>query len=267
MPVLTTSDNIRLHYVDEGPRDAPVLLMVPGWSGSARWFEQQISGLSGRFRVVCFDPRGQGESERTEAGQRMERVAKDLHDLITALELREITLLGWSLGVSTVLSYVDVFGCGILRKIVLVCGGPRLINSGEWELGFVDVPQALDWVALQRKSMEEAADFVLPRFFRDERPAEQLARLRAEITSMNPAGSAAMCWNVLNQDYTDVLAKVQVPTLVLTGAHDRVIPAGNGPYLAETISDARLTVFADSAHCPFIEEPARFNEELASFMA
>lgn len=267
MPVLTTSDNISLHYVDEGPRDAAVLLIVPGWGGSAVWFEQQIRGLSGRFRVVCFDPRGQGRSQRTDAGQRMERVSKDLREVIASLDLREVTLLGWSLGVSTVLSYVDVFGRGVLRKIAFVCGGPRLINSGQWELGFADIPQALDWVALQRKSMEEAADFVLPQFFRDERPAEQLARLRAEITGMNPAGSAAMCWNVLNQDYTDVLAKVQVPALVLTGAHDPVIPAGNGPYLAETISDARLTVFDDSAHCPFIEEPARFNEELASLLA
>ena len=217
--------------------------------------------------MVCFDPRGQGRSQRTDAGQRMERVSKDLREVLESLELREVTLLGWSLGVSTVLSYVDVFGCGLLRRIVLVCGGPRLINSGEWELGFVDVPQALDWVALQRASMQEAADFVLPRFFRDELPAEQLARLRDEITGMNPAGSAAMCWNVLNQDYTDVPAKVRVPALVLTGAHDRLVPAGNAPYLAETISDARLSVFDASAHCPFIEEPGRFNEELEAFLS
>lgn len=267
MPVLTTNDGVRLHYVDEGPRDAPVLLLVPGWGGSTIWFGEQIRGLSEKYRVVCYDPRGQGQSEHTDAGQRMERVAKDLDDLVTALGLRDIVLLGWSLGVSTVLSYIDTFGCEGLRKAVLVCGGPRLINAGTWKLGFVDVPQALDWIALQRHSMQDAADFVMPQFFATEPQGEELVRLREDIAGMSPAGSSAMCWNVLNQDYTDVLVKVRVPTLVLTGRHDNVIPSENGPYLAQSIGEARLAVFENSAHCPFIEEPESFNEVLDEFCA
>lgn len=266
MPMLKTSDGVSLHYVDEGPRDAPVLLLVPGWGGSTVWFEEQIRGLSAQFRVVCYDPRGQGRSERTERGHRMERVSKDLDDVITALGLCDVALLGWSLGVSTVLSYIDVFGCSALRAAVLVCGGPRLINSEDWELGFVDLQQAVDWIELQRGSMEAAADFVLPRFFATGPAPERYAQLRRSITGMSAYGSSAMCWNVLNQDYTDVPAKISVPTAVLSGRHDTVIPADNGPLLARSIPKARLSIFEGSAHCPFLEEPDEFNKELEGIL-
>ncbi len=266
MPMLNTSDGVPLHYVDEGPRDAPVLLLVPGWGGSTVWFEEQVRGLGDQFRVVCYDPRGQGQSERTERGQRMERVSKDLDDVITALGLRDVALLGWSLGVSTVLSYIDVFGCSALRKTVLVCGGPRLINAGDWDLGFVDLQRAVDWIDLQRCSMEAAADFVLPRFFATEPAPERLAQLRRSITDMSAAGSSAMCWNVLNQDYTDVPAKISVPTTVLTGRHDTVIPAENASLLVESIPDARLSIFEGSAHCPFLEQPDEFNKALEEIL-
>lgn len=267
MPFLHTNDGVRLHYVDHGPRDAPVLLLLPGWGTSTAWYDRQIEELSPRYRVISYDPRGQGRSERTDNGQRMERAGKDLDDVINALGLGEVALLGWSFGVSIVLSYIDVFGCAALSKAVLVCGGPRLINAEDWELGFVDVAQALDWIALQRNSMESAADFVLPQYFANPPTSAELARLREDITTMSATGSAAMCWSVLNQDYTDVLSKVRVPTLVLAGAQDTVIPAGNGPYLAESIPTARHSVFDNSAHCPFLEEPDEFNATLEEFLS
>jgi len=263
MPMLTTNDDVRLHYVDEGPSDAPVLLMIPGWGCSTQWFQAQISGLSGRFRVIAYDPRGQGRSQRTGAGQRMSRVAKDLDDVLTELGLREVVVLGWSLGASTVLSYVDMFGCAALRGVVLVGGGPRLVNSDGWELGYIGSDEVPGWVATMRWDLETAADFLLPRFFTTEPP--QLADLRADITGMHNEAAAAMSYNVLTEDYTDVLGKVRVPALVVTGSRDAVIPAGNAPFMAERLPRARAVEIAEAGHAPFLERPVEFNRVLADF--
>lgn len=269
MPTLTTSDGIRLHYVDAAPDDAdrtgPAVLIVPGWGGSTRWFEAQVEELSGQFRTICYDPRGQGQSQRTDAGQRMERLTKDLDELIHALELDQLILIGWSLGVSVALSYVDVFGTDLLQAVVFVCGGPKLINHDEWRLGFVDLEQAQHWVSLQRTSMQAAADHVLPQFFAQQPPQEQWDIFRANLASMSAHGSAAICWNVLNQDYTDVVTKVDVPALVITGSEDAVIPAGNGAYLVDALPHGQLRMFDRSAHCPFIEQPDEFNTAIATF--
>jgi peroxiredoxin len=265
VPTLTTNDGVGLNYVERGT--GPPLVIVPGWGMSTRWFERQLDGLSDRARVIVYDPRGQGDSDKVAHGQRMARLARDLEDLLAELELEGVTLLGWSLGVSTVLAYVDVFGTDRLEKVVLVCGGPRLIKSDGWELGFTDLEGTIAWRALVESDFDTAARSVVPQFFAEPPSEEDLAWMIAETTKCHPAGMGAITWNVLNQDYRDVPAKIDRPTLVVAGRHDHVIPFANGPWLAERIPGAELAVLEHSAHCPFLEEPDRFNAEIARFIA
>lgn len=265
MPKLTTNDGVALNYVDRG-RGTP-LVIVPGWGMSVRWFERQLDGLSDHARVIAFDPRGQGDSDKVSRGQRMARLARDLDDVLARLDLDHIVLMGWSLGVSTVLAYVDVYGTHRLDKLVLVDGGPRLLNSEGWDLGFVDLDGAVAWRQLVHDDLGAAVGSVLPQFFAMPPPDDELARMLSETLRCDQAGLTAITWNVINQDYRDVPAKIDRPTLVIAGRHDTVIPSGNAPWLAGQIDGARLTMFEHSAHCPFIEESDRFNEELAAFVA
>lgn len=264
MPKVVTNDGVALHYEDRG--QGRPLLIVPGWGMSTRWFDGQLDALSDRMRVVVFDPRGQGESDKVSRGQRMARLARDIADVIAGLALEDLVLMGWSLGVSAVLAYIDVYGTEGLAKVVLVDGGTKLINEPGWDLGFVDLEGAAAWRGLVESDLEGAAAQVVPQFFAQPRSASEMEWMAAEVVKCDQAGLGRITWNVLNQDYRDVPEKLDVPTLVVAGSHDVVIPAANAAWMTERIPGARLTMFEHSSHCPFIEEPDRFNEEIAAFV-
>lgn len=265
MPKLVTNDGVALHYVERG--EGRPMLIVPGWGMSVHWFEGQLETLSNRMRVIVFDPRGQGDSDKVSRGQRMARLARDIEDVIAGLELEDVVLVGWSLGVSSVLAYIDVFGTERLAKVVLVDGGCKLINDGDWQLGFVDLDGAAAWRALVESDLDTAARQVVPQFFAQPPSDADLQWMVQETVKCDQDGLGKITWNVLNQDYRDVPDKLDVPTLVVAGSHDVVIPAANAPWIAERIPDARLVMFEHSSHCPFIEERDAFNEVVASFVA
>jgi non-heme chloroperoxidase len=262
---VVTNDGVALHYVERGAGQP--LLIVPGWGMSVRWFSGQLDDLSDRMRVIVFDPRGQGDSDKVSRGQRMARLARDIEDVIVGLELEDVVLVGWSLGVSSVLAYVDVFGTDRLAKVVLVDGGTKLINDGDWDLGFVDLEGAAAWRALVESDLDTAARQVVPQFFAQPLAESDFDWMVQETVKCDPAGLGKITWNVLNQDYRDVPEKLDVPTLVVAGRHDVVIPAANAPWMAERIPDAQLVMFEHSSHCPFIEERAGFNATIAAFVA
>jgi non-heme chloroperoxidase len=187
--------------------------------------------------------------------------------VIVSLELEDVVLVGWSLGVSSVLAYIDVFGTDRLAKVVLVDGGTKLINDGDWELGFVDLEGAAAWRALVESDLDTAARQVVPQFFAEPLADSELHWMVQETLKCDQAGLGKITWNVLNQDYRDVPEKLDVPTLVVAGSHDVVIPAANAPWLVQRIPDAKLVMFERSSHCPFIEERAGFNDAIASFVA
>lgn len=265
MSKVVTNDGVALHYAERG--EGQPLLIVPGWGMSGRWFEGQLEDLSDRMRVVVFDPRGQGDSDKVSRGQRMARLARDIEDVIVSLELEDVVLVGWSLGVSTVLAYTDVFGTDRLAKVVLVDGGCKLINDADWELGFVDLDGAAAWRGLVESDLETAARQVVPQFFAEPLSDADLQWMVQETVKCDQTGLGKITWNVLNQDYRDVPEKLDVPTLVVAGSHDVVIPAANAPWMAERIPGARLVMFEHSSHCPFIEERGAFNDAVASFVA
>ena len=92
MSKVITNDGVALHYVERG--DGQPLLIVPGWGMSVRWFSGQLEDLSDRMRVIVFDPRGQGDSDKVSRGQRMARLARDIEDVIVGLELEDVVLVG-----------------------------------------------------------------------------------------------------------------------------------------------------------------------------
>jgi peroxiredoxin len=265
MPYITTSDGVELHVRERG--DGPPIVIVPGWGCTTRYFERQLEGLSRHARVVVLDPRGQGESEKTRRGQRMGRVAHDVHDVLKALDLHDVTLLGWSLGASVVLHHVELFGRERVARIGLIGGGARLINRRGWTDGFVDPAAADAWRAGLEEQFATVAGGIVPQFFHRPPPPDELELLTAETLKTAPAdGAAAMTWDCINQDFVDLLPFVAQPALVVLGRHDTIVPVGNAEVFAQ-IPDVRIEIFEDSGHAPFIEEPGRFNDLVLDFTA
>ena len=88
---ISTSDGISLHYLESGA--GQTIIMLPGWSQTAEQFKYQITGLQNKFHCLAIDMRGHGESEKTNHGYSISRLAKDLYDIITLLDLKNVILL------------------------------------------------------------------------------------------------------------------------------------------------------------------------------
>lgn len=266
MGTLTMRDGVELAVRDEG--SGPVLLLVPGWAVSGWWFREQFAeALTSHYRVVCYDPRGQGESEKTDRGQRLARLAADLAEVLEYTGERQVHLLGWSGGASTALQYVELYGTERLASLTLSGGGPRLMKGDGWDLGFMDLDGAKQWVDLIRDNFEAAARGIVPQFFAAELAPDVLEATVTEMLKCQPSAMSKASWDFLNQDVRDVLPQVNVPTLVITGDADTAVPAGNAPYLAENIADSKLVVIEAASHCPFLEQPAEFNNAVTDFIA
>ena len=264
MPTMTTSDGITLHYRDEG--SGSPLVIIPGWGCSGRYFDRQLASLSQRMRVVVLDPRGQGESEKTRRGQRMGRVTHDVDELVQQLDLRSVTLMGWSLGTSVVLSHVDLFGSERVERLVCVGGGPLLINRSGWDRGFVDLAGADAWRTGLETDFSTVAGGIVKQFFHVPPSDEEMTMLTRETLKTSPAdGAAAMTWDCINQNYLDLLPHIKQPTLVLLGRHDLIVPITNAEVF-DQIPDVHIEIFEHSGHAPFIEESDRFNEIVSSFV-
>ena len=116
----TTSDGVRLHVIEAGPRQADAVVFVPGWTMPAWIFQAQIAALSRSHRVLALDPRGQGDSQVAESGYDHLRRGRDIAELLARLGPRPVVLVAWSLGVLDSLAYVQQYGDARLAGLVLV---------------------------------------------------------------------------------------------------------------------------------------------------
>jgi non-heme chloroperoxidase len=106
MATFRTNDGVELFYEDVG--SGKPLVLVHGWAQSHRSFRHQVEHFAKFMRVINLDLRGHGDSEKPKFGYRISRLAKDLDELLTSLNLTDITLLGWSMGCSVIWSYLDL---------------------------------------------------------------------------------------------------------------------------------------------------------------
>src|ERR1700722_5966925 len=118
----TTSDNVRIHYIEAG--SGPAIVFQPGWTMPAEIWRPQIDYFSHHYHVVAIDPRSQGESDKPTEGNYQERRAQDIHELMAHLQLPQAVLVGWSLGAPELLTYVEQFGTKDVRALVLVDSAP-----------------------------------------------------------------------------------------------------------------------------------------------
>src|SRR5712691_2094065 len=125
-----TSDGANLHYIEAGT--GPVLLMLHSWHGTAEQFRYQIDGLSERHRCIALEMRGHGDSEKVDHGYKVQRLAKDVYDVLQNLELTDVVLLGHSMGSSVIWCYWDLFGSERLRKLIFVDEPPFLTSNPVW---------------------------------------------------------------------------------------------------------------------------------------
>jgi non-heme chloroperoxidase len=270
----TTSDGVRLHYREAG--SGQVLLMIPGWSQTAAEFKHQIRGLSDRYRVIALDMRGHGESEKPEHGYKIARLAKDVHEIIHALDLHDVVLLGHSMGCSVIWSYWDQFGAERLAKLVLVDQMPMVAGNPAWsadelaDAGSIFTPQSLYETvnALAGPEGAEATRGFIAGMVTPAMPADELAWMIDENLKMPRRHAATLLFNHATQDWRDVIPRIRLPVLVV-GGRVSLIPWRSVAWTHDHIPGSRLEIFEaeeGGQHFMFLEAPDKFNTLVTEFI-
>lgn len=243
------------------------LLLVHGWSMSRRFWRYQMEALSDHFTVVAPDLRAHGDSSKAPFGLTVPRCARDLHEVIEALDLHGVVLAGWSLSGPVVLDYWQHYGSERIEALALVEMTPAPLAAGDWNthrLAGIDLDGLADALrAVQENRQEHLKAFLHNMFHGGRAPEADHAFMLAEALKTPAWAATSLYSDYLLRDYQAVLPTVTVPTLVAVG---RQAPICFGPlcgqYVAGRLPRAELRVFEDSGHIPFWEQPAAFNQAL-----
>ncbi|MGD8715725.1 MAG: alpha/beta hydrolase [Desulfobacterales bacterium] len=271
---ITTSDGVKLHYLEAGSGQA--LVMIPGWSQTAEQFKYQIQGLSDRYRTIALDMRGHGESEKVVFGYKISRLAKDLYDVLTGLDLDDVVVLGHSMGCSVIWNYCDLFGPERLSKLILVDQMPFITSNPTWSepekeaSGAIFDPQSLyDTInALAGPNGEETTRGFIGGMVTAAISEEEKDWILQCNFRFPRVHAATLLYNHSTQDWRDLIPRINLPTLIV-GGRVSLIPWKSQAWIHEQIPGSRLEIFEEKEggqHFMFIEGWEKFNQIVSDFI-
>jgi non-heme chloroperoxidase len=275
MPYVTAgrenSGNVDLYYEDHGSGNPVVLIHGYPLSG-ASWEKQAAALLNAGHRVITYDRRGFGKSSQPTTGYNYDTFAGDLHNLVSELKLSDFTLVGFSMGGGEVARYIGKYGSEGVSKAVIISGVPPYL------LKTADNPEGVDASVFAGIEQAVAADryAFFTAFFRDfyntdvnlgKRVSEQAVQASWNVAAGCSATASLACVPTWHEDFRADLARFNVPTLVIHGDADRILPiTAAGLRTAKLIKGARLIVIKDGPHCITWTHAEEVNAELLSFL-
>jgi non-heme chloroperoxidase len=275
MPYVTVakenSGNVELYYEDRGSGQAVVLIHGYPLSG-ASWEKQVPILLDAGYRVITYDRRGFGKSSQPAGGYNYNTFSEDLHQLITYLELKDIILVGFSMGGGEIARYFGRFGSQGVSNAVIMGGVPPFLRKTN------DNPEGVDAGVFEgiRKAVLADRYAFFTEFFKNFYNTDQLLgnRVSEDVlrASWNLAASASAiaseaCVPSWHEDFRQDLNRVDVPTLVIHGDEDRIVPLEvSGQRTAKLIKGARLVVIKGGPHCITWTHADEVNDALMSFL-
>ncbi len=275
MPFVTVgkenSADIQIYYEDHGS-GSPVIL-IHGYPLSGTSWELQLPALlQAGYRVITYDRRGFGKSSRPAAGYNYDTFAEDLHKLVTQLQLREFALVGFSMGGGEVARYIGRYGtAGVSRAAILSGVPPFFVKTPE-------NPQGLDKSVFDGIMKAASADRYA--FFTDfiknfyntdvylgKRVSEEVVHASWNIAASSSPIATVASVPAWYEDFRNDVKKIDVPTLVMHGDADRIVPIdAAGRRTAEMVKGAKLVVIKDGPHGIGWTHATEVNAELVKFL-
>jgi pimeloyl-ACP methyl ester carboxylesterase len=264
---------VELHYEDFG-NGRPVVL-VHGWPLSGRSWEKQIAPLvESGYRVITYDRRGFGQSSQPWDGYEYDTLADDLGALLVHLDLTDVTLVGFSMGGGEVVRYLSIYGTGRVRQAVLAAAvPPYLYRSANNPDGGLDDATISRFEVVVLEDRPAFLDGFVTDFFRvgertDLISAAQHAYNVGTATLASPKGTLDCIAAFARTDFRDDLAAMTVPTLVIHGDSDAVVPFEvSGRRTHESLADSTLVLIEGAPHGLNVTHADRFNQALLEFLA
>jgi len=262
MPKLKVND-VEIYYQVHGKGDPFVLIM--GLRRNAEWWYGQIPALSKHFKILVFDNRGAGRTDKPKMDYSIRLFADDTAELMKSLNIKRAHVLGVSMG-GYIAQELAINYPGMVRSLVLGCtsaGGERALLMSPERMKKFTANEGLTPEQILQKDMDI---YFSDKFIKDH-PVKIKEFIEISLRYYQPPDAFerqfAAC---LKHDTINRLNRVHVPTLIISGDDDPLVPPENSRILRELMPHAELKYFHGCRHCFFIEEADQFNQRVLSFL-
>jgi non-heme chloroperoxidase len=271
MSEITVADGTKIYFKDWG--EGPVVAFSHGWPlNSDAWEAQMLFLVQHGYRVVAHDRRGHGRSSQPSSGNNMDCYADDLHELFKALSLRDVTMVGHSTGGGEVARYIGRHGTARVARAVLVSAVPPVMVRKESNPGGLPI-EVFDGI---RKGVAEDRaqyfrEFAVP-FFGINRTGATVSQgiLDAFWNQCMRGGlkNEFECIKAFSEtDFSDDLKRFDIPTLIIHGDDDQIVPIGSSAHLSsKLVSGAQLNIYEGAPHAVPVTHRDRLNADLLAFL-
>ncbi|KAF3026740.1 hypothetical protein E8E14_014787 [Neopestalotiopsis sp. 37M] len=266
-------DGVRLSYTQSGEIGQPNLLFLNGWRQTAVQWSKQVEYFKKDFRITTYDYRGHGESDKPDSGYTIPNLANDLNALIHELNLRDITIIGHSMGsqITWALWKFHPESRQRISRFVSVDGSPCMLINPSWteteakNFGGIFTQAQLDEIS-------NAFDVVMPGvirgMFTDQTSEEDFAWVWAQISKMPSAAALALFRDSVSWDWREVLPQLGSVSTLVIGGEASVLQQDTSRWMHTQIPGSRLHLFGkdEGGHFTFWEFPEVFNRVLDEFL-
>ena len=274
MSTFTTTDNTNIFYKDWGPKDAQPIVFHHGWPLSADdWDNQMLYFLSKGYRVIAHDRRGHGRSDQTDTGNEMDTYAADVAELASHLGLQNAVHIGHSTGGGEVVRYVARSKPGRVAKAILLGAVPPVMVKSDKNPDGVPM-EVFDGIreALAANRAQFFLDLPSGPFYGFNRKGAKVSQgLIQNWWRQGMAGGAKAHYDCIaafsETDFTEDLKAIKVPTLVLHGADDQIVPIENSSDKAvKLLQNGTQKTYSGLSHGFFATHPELVNPDLLAFI-
>lgn len=256
---VTVTDGAVIAWQRDGKEGAPVLVFSNSLGTTHTMWDQQITGLASRFSILRYDARGHGLSDAPVGAYGLDRLGRDVIDLLDKLGIERVHFCGVSLGGMTG-QWLGIHASERINRLILANTAAHMGPPSSWQTR-IDT--------LLAEGMPAIASAVLERWLTPQFLAlnlKEIATLQRELLACSPQGYAGCCAAIRDMDMRQTVGTIPCPTLVINGLRDPATPPNMGEFIAQHINDARVVVL-DAAHLSNIERPAEFNSAVLEFLS